>query len=96
MSIYAVNTFCRRVALDADLRRRLVDDPAGALRSARPPLSQQEIEALMAGDVGTLSRLGANHFLLHQLGRWKVLGLDLPSYAQRIRDEHRAERQARR
>jgi hypothetical protein len=46
--------------------------------------------------VGTLSRLGANHFLLHQLGRWKVLGLDLPSYAQRIRDEHRDERRARR
>jgi hypothetical protein len=41
--------------------------------------------ALLAGDVGRLSRMGANHFLLHQLGRWKVLGLDLPTYADRIR-----------
>lgn len=96
MSVYAVDSFCRRVVLDAELRRRLGDDPAAALRDARPPLSEQEIDALRAGDVGTLSRLGANHFLLHQLGRWRVLGLDLPSYAQRIRDEHRAERSERR
>jgi hypothetical protein len=33
--------------------------------------------------------MGANHFLLHQLGRWQVLGLDLPTYAERIRAARR-------
>jgi Aromatic-ring-opening dioxygenase LigAB, LigA subunit len=93
MSIYAVNSFCRRVVHDSELRGRLSEEPEAALREVRPPLSEVEIEALLAGDVGALSKLGANHFLLHQLGRWRVFGLDLPSYAQRIREAHRAERQ---
>jgi hypothetical protein len=28
--------------------------------------------------------MGANNFLLHQLGRFQLLGLDLPTYADRI------------
>jgi hypothetical protein len=39
--------------------------------------------------VGTLSQMGANHFLLHQLGRFRLLGLDLQRYAERIRAAHR-------
>jgi hypothetical protein len=92
MSVYAVNTLCRRVVHDPELRHRLEADPEAALRAVSPPLDEDEIAALLAGDVGTLSRQGANHFLLHQLGRWRVFGLDLPSYAERIRDAHRAER----
>jgi hypothetical protein len=89
MSIYAVNKLCRRVVHDPDLRRALAADPEAALRAARPPLDDEEVAALLAGDVGRLSRMGANHFLLHQLGRWKVLGLDLPTYAERIRSAWR-------
>jgi hypothetical protein len=33
--------------------------------------------------------MGANHFLLHQLGRFRLLGLDLPEYAERIRAAYR-------
>ncbi len=93
MSVYAVNTFCRRVVHDPVLRQRLAEDPEAALRETRPELDEEEVRALLSGDVGTLSQRGANHFLLHQLGRWRVLGLDLPSYAQRIREAHRAERE---
>jgi hypothetical protein len=85
MSIYAVNKVCYRVVHEPDFRQALREDPAGALRAASPPLSEEELAALLAGDVGRLSKLGANHFLLHQLGRFQVLGLDLPSYGQRIR-----------
>ena len=92
MSVYAVNKLCRRVVLEPSLRSALADDPEAALRAARPPLSEQELQALLAGDVGRLSKLGCNHFLLHQLGRWRVLGLDLPLYAERIREAHRDER----
>lgn len=92
MSVYAVNSFCRRVVHDPALREALARDPEPALRSARPALSEEEVQALLGGDVGRLSKLGANHFLLHQLGRWQVLGLDLPSYAERIRAAHADER----
>ena len=36
--------------------------------------------------------MGANPFLLHQIGRWQLLGLDLPTYGERIRAEYAAER----
>ena len=85
MSVYAVDKLCRRVVHESELRAALDTDPEAALRAARPPLDEVEIAALLAGDVGRLSRMGANHFLLHQLGRWQVLGLDLPTYAERIR-----------
>jgi hypothetical protein len=96
MSVYAVNTFCRRVVHEPALRARLAVDPEGALREASPELSEDEVQALLAGDVGMLSKLGANHFLLHQLGRWRVLGLDLPDYGARIREAHRDERERER
>jgi hypothetical protein len=85
VSTYAVNKLCRRVVHEPELRAALARDPEAALRAATPPLAEDEIAALVAGDVGRLSHMGANHFLLHQLGRWRVLGLDLPTYAERIR-----------
>lgn len=90
MSVYAVNKICYRVVHEPALRQALTDAPEQALLAAQPPLSHEELEALLAGDVGRLSRLGANHFLLHQLGRFRLLGLDLPTYAERIRAEYRA------
>jgi hypothetical protein len=89
VSIYAVNKICYRVVHEPGLRRALAEAPEEALRAAQPPLSRDELRALLAGDVGTLSKLGANNFLLHQLGRFKLLGLDLPSYAERIRAAYR-------
>jgi hypothetical protein len=89
MSIYAVNKICYRVVREPALRQALTDDPEAALRAATPPLSDEEVTALLAGDVGRLSKLGANHFLLHQLGRFRLLGLDLPTYANRIRAAYR-------
>jgi hypothetical protein len=89
MSIYAVNKICYRVVHEPALRAALSDAPEEALRAARPALSEEELKALLAGDVGRLSRMGANNFLLHQLGRFRLLGLDLPSYADRIRAAYR-------
>lgn len=89
MSIYAVNKICYRVVHDPVLRAALSETPERALRAATPALSEEELQALLAGDVGRLSRMGANNFLLHQLGRLRVLGLDLPSYANRIRAAYR-------
>lgn len=89
MSVYAVNKLCYRVVREPALRQSLTEDPEAALLAASPPLTDTERGALLAGDVGTLSLMGANHFLLHQLGRFRLLGLDLPRYAERIRAAHR-------
>ena len=82
---YAVDKLCRRVVHEPELRRALAEHPEQALRAARPALSEEEVRALLAGDVGRLAHMGANQFLLHQLGRWEVLGLDLPTHGARIR-----------
>jgi hypothetical protein len=87
MSVYAVNKICYRVVREPALRQALTENPEAALRA--PPLAAEELSALLAGDVGALSLMGANHFLLHQLGRFRLLGLDLPSYADRIRAVYR-------
>jgi hypothetical protein len=94
MTVYAVNKLCRRIVHEPELRAALRADPEPALAGADPALSDDEIRALLDGDVGTLSRQGANSFLLHQLGRWGLFGLDLPRYAERIRTAYAAERGA--
>ena len=93
MSIYAVDKLCRRVVVDPDFLAALRADPHSTLRAAVPALSERERELLLAGDVGALGRMGANFFLLHQLGRFELFGLTLPIYAQRIRSEYAVERE---
>ena len=94
MSIYAVDKVCRRVVREPEFVASLRDDPERALRSAQPPLTDEERALLLAGDVGRLGRMGASFFLLHQLGRFELFGLTLPEYAARIRAEYAAERRA--
>jgi len=92
VSIYAVNKVCRRLVHEPELREALRASPESAeaaLRAARPPLTDEEIRLLMAGDVGALSRAGANHFLMSQLGRFELFGLDLREEAARVRAAHR-------
>jgi hypothetical protein len=92
VSIFALDKVCRRVVSDPEFVAALREDADGALRAARPPLSDRERELLIAGDVGALGRMGANFFLLHQLGRLELFGLTLPVYAERIRAEYAPER----
>jgi hypothetical protein len=89
MNMYALNKLCYRVVREPELRQQLAEAPEPALRAASPPLAEEEIAALLAGDVGRLSLMGANHFLLHQLARFRLFGLDLPLYADRIRAAYR-------
>ena len=48
-------------------------------------LSGAERDALLAGDVATLERMGAHGYLLANLGRARVFGLDRQSYVRRIK-----------
>jgi hypothetical protein len=92
MSAYAVEKVCRSVVMDAGFREQLREEPSRALEAARPALTESERRALIDGDVGTLSRGGASGFLLWQLSRFSLFGLDDALYAQRIRAAYADER----
>jgi len=93
VSLFAVNKVCRRVVIDPAFVAALREDPYATLRAVTPPLGERERELMLAGDVGALGRMGANFFLLHQLGRMELFGLTLPLYAKRIRTEYAQERE---
>jgi hypothetical protein len=94
MSIYAVNKVCRRVVAEPGLREQLVSDPEAALRAARPPLTDEEVSLMLAGDIGRLSRMGATDFLLSHLARFQLLGMTLPEHGRKMRAEYADERAA--
>jgi len=83
MSVYAVNYLCREVLRDHAFRAAMKADPASAI--ARYDLSEDERQALLAGDVAKLYRMGVNAFLMGYLPRFEVCGLTLPLYNERIR-----------
>jgi hypothetical protein len=83
MSIFAVNYLCREVLRDHGFRAAMKADPAKAL--ALLDLTDEERRALVAGDVGTLFRMGANGFLMGYLARFEVCGLSVPVYNERMR-----------
>jgi hypothetical protein len=83
MSIFAVNYLCREVLRDHAFRAAMEADPAKAL--APLDLTDEERRALVAGDVGTLYRMGVNGFLMGYLARYEVCGLNVEVYNQRMR-----------
>ncbi len=83
MSIYAVNHLCREVLRDHAFRAAMKADPAKAL--APLDLTDEERNALIAGDVGELYRMGANGFLMGYLARYEVCGLNIGIYNERMR-----------
>jgi hypothetical protein len=83
MSIFAVNHLCREVLRDHSFRAAMKTDPTAALVSL--DLTNDERRALLAGDVGTLYRMGINAFLMGYLARFEVCGLNVEIYNQRMR-----------
>lgn len=83
MSVYAVNYLCRELLRDHAFRAAMKADPAAALAPLN--LTQEEREAVLAGDVARLYRMGVNSFLMGYLCRFEVCGLTLPVYNERIR-----------
>ena len=83
MTIFAVNYLCREVLRDHGFRAAMKADPAKSL--APLDLTDAERNALVAGDVGTLYRMGVNGFLMGYLARFEVCGLNIASYNERMR-----------
>jgi Aromatic-ring-opening dioxygenase LigAB, LigA subunit len=83
MSIFAVNHLCRELLRDHAFRAAMKADPAKALSPL--DLTETERHALLAGDVGTLYRMGVNAFLMNYMSRFEVCGLNQQSYNERMR-----------
>lgn len=83
MSVYAVNYLCRELLRDHAFRAAMKADPATAL--AELDLTDAERQALLAGDVAALYRMGVNSFLMGYMPRFEVLGLNQQIYNERIR-----------
>ena len=84
VSIYAVHKIAQQVAKNPEFRERLKRDPAVAIADYR--LTDDERRALLAGDVGRLTQLGAHGYLLGHFARYEVLGLSMRNYSQRIHE----------
>lgn len=82
MSVYTVNHLCRELLRDHAFRAAMKADPAKALEGKN--LTEPERNALLAGDVATLYRMGVNAFLMGYLCRFEVCGLTLDVYNHRI------------
>jgi hypothetical protein len=83
MSVYNVNYLLREILRDPAFRAAMKADPAAALNKYE--LTKEEREALLAGDVARLYRLGVNSFLMGYLPRFEIFGLNVEEYSKRIR-----------
>ena len=83
MSVYGVNKYCRTALHDRDVRAQIKSDPAAAMEKF--PLTAEEKDLLLAGDVAALWERGASGFLLSYLTRWDLLGLTVEVYSERMR-----------
>jgi len=85
MSVYEVNYICRELLRDHTFRDAMRTDPVKAL--AGRDLTGEEREALLAGDVGKLYRMGVNSFLMGYLPRFQACGITMETYNTRMRAE---------
>lgn len=83
MSVFAINHLCRELLRDHTFRAAMKADPAAALQPLN--LTREERNAVLAGDVAKLYRMGVNSFLMGYLCRFEVCGLTLDVYNERIR-----------
>lgn len=83
MSVYAINLVGRRVLHEPAFREQLSTNPEAALDGLE--LASEERDALLAGDVARLYEIGAHEYLLMNLARYEVLGLDAKTFSARMR-----------
>jgi hypothetical protein len=83
VSAYGVHKVIKRIMRDPAFREQLKQAPEAALQEY--PLTEQEREALLAGEVGTLHSLGVHGYLLSRLVPFGLFGITPQNYPERIR-----------
>jgi hypothetical protein len=84
MSVYQINKILYRTDNDPEFRRRMLAEPHAVLDEFK--LSAEERDALTAGAVGKLYRMGVHTFLLNHLYRYELFGVNRDNYLERIRE----------
>ena len=83
MSLYGIHKTLYLLQNDLQFRERLRTDPEGAL--ADMPLTDNERQALLTGDVAELYRMGTHTFLMSRIPRFNALGgLTREEYQRRL------------
>jgi|SRR6516225_7704824 hypothetical protein len=85
MSLVSIGRLGRDLMRNTALRKSFQEKPEEALSNYPHSFSAEERAALLAGDVGTLYRMGANAFLMGYFARYRIFGLDPASYSERMR-----------
>ena len=85
MSVYLINKILYLTDNDAEFRSRMREDAEATVKSF--PLSGEEMEALITGDVGTLYQMEVHTFFLNHLSRYELFGVNRENYLDRIRSE---------
>ena len=82
MSVYAVHKLLWLAEENPDFRGRLQNDPEETLKEF--PLTNAEVQALRAGDVGTLYQMGVSSFMMRLIPTHGLFGVTPESYRERI------------
>lgn len=83
MSVYYINKLFYKLETDKAYLDRFRADPKAVL--AELTLTDEEREAVLAGDVGKLYVMGCHGFLMNTLSRQGLLGVSRDNYLQRVR-----------
>jgi len=84
MSVYGINKVCYLIQSDLNFREEMRRHPAKALTGI--PLTDEERQAVLNGDVAKLYAWGAHSFLLSRLPRFESGGLTRQEYVRRMRE----------
>ena len=83
MSLYGIHKTLYLLQNDLDFRERLRSDPEATL--AEMPLSPEERDALLNGDMAALYRMGTHTFLMSRIPRFNALhGMTRAQYQKSI------------
>lgn len=84
MSVYQVNKLLYLTDNDLVFRKRMMEEPEAVIEEFS--LTPAERDALTAGAVGKLYRMGVHTFLLNHLYRYELFGVNRDNYLTRIRE----------
>jgi hypothetical protein len=82
MSIYAVHKIAQLLRKDAAFCERMRQNPSAAIIDF--PLTDEERQAILAGDVGRLAALGTHGYLLGAFAQQQVVGVTMANYVERV------------
>jgi Aromatic-ring-opening dioxygenase LigAB, LigA subunit len=83
MSVYQVNKLLYLTDNNPEFRKRMLEEPQQVMNEFS--LTAEERDALTAGAVGKLYRMGVHTFLLNHLSRYELFGVNRDNYLDRIR-----------